>query len=187
MKHPYNLSSKSRSALAKHAGAVLLSYRVNLPDDSSLETFVLRFEDEDVEIHTKEISGTDDWFDETNTVEVESRPERDSVSPLGESVPYDGIPAGTFRVCPVNRTITGMFAAVCRTVCKGKTAEEGEFVRAIILCFGDDAIVFDKGEPEWGYNWQITHCRFGEIKFADSDDKTEWLEFQTETRIERIA
>jgi len=68
------------ATLKSLVGKRLESYRLNDTDNRSFESFVLRFPETDIELGTKEIVGTGDWFEETNTVEVQERPARNSWS-----------------------------------------------------------------------------------------------------------
>ncbi len=185
MKHDYNLKSEERDALRSLKGKRLVSYRLNETDNTSFEVFGLRFEDEDVEVATREVAGTDDWFDETNIVEVRRRPDRDSWSRLGESNPPNGIPAGGFKDYPVGEVVTGVSVAV-DTFLFGQ--EAGEYVRGIAIELGAHALVFDKGEANWGEIWRVRDCPSGTVDFVTATfDPDEESGLRATTRIERIA
>lgn len=185
MKHDYNLKSEERDALASLKGKRLLSYRLNETDNTSFEIFVLRLEDEDIEIATREVTETGDWFDETNVVEVRRRPSRDSWSRLGESNPPNGIPAGGFKDYLIDQTVTDVSVAV-DTLSSGQ--ETGEYVRGIVIELGTYALVFDKGESNWGEIWRVRECPLDAIDFATATfDPTEEPGLRATTRIERIV
>ena len=185
MKHDYNLKPEERDALAALKGKRLKSYRLNEADNTSFEIFVLRLEGEDVEIATREVAGTGDWFDETNVVEVRRRHDRDSWSRLGESNPPNGIPVGGFKDYSVGETVTGVSVAV-DTLSFGQ--EAGEYVRGIVIDLGTRALVFDKGETNWGEIWRVRECPRGAEDFATATfDPNEELGLRATTRIERIA
>ena len=185
MKHDYNLKPEERDALASLKGKRLVSYRLNETDNTSFEVFVLRLEDEDIEVATREVAGTGDWFDETNAVEVRRCPNRDSWSRLGESNPPNGIPVGGFKDYPVGETVTGVSVAV-DTLASGK--EVGEYVRGVVIELGEHALVFDKGEMNWGEIWRVRECPSDAVVFAtatfDPDDEPD---LRAMTRIERIV
>ena len=152
MTYDYKFSSQVCSTLKAIVGKRLDSYRLNSTDNSSFEIFVLRFEESDVELATKEGVGIGDWFDETNIVEVADRPKRDSWSRLGKTEPDNGIPAGGFLDYPVGKVITGV-SVISETF---KHAEDSiEFVRGLIIHLGNESIVFDKGSHNWEYIWSV--------------------------------
>lgn len=152
MTYDYKFSSQVCSTLKAIVGKRLDSYRLNSTDNSSFEIFVLRFPETDIEVATKEIVGIDEWFDETNTVEIADRPNRDSWSRLGKSEPDNGIPAGGFLDYPVGKVITGV-SVISETF---KHAEDSiEFVRGLIIHLGNESIVFDKGSHNWEYIWSV--------------------------------
>lgn len=185
MKHDYSLTAEEKDALRAMIGKRLVSYRLNETDNTSFEIFVLRFEDEDVEVATREVAGTGDWFDETNVVEVRRRPERDSWSRLGESEPPNGIPPGGFMDYPVGEVVTGVSVAV-DSLASGQ--EAGEYVRGIAVETGTRAFVFDKGGENWGDVWRVRECPSGEVSFDTAAfDQDEDSGLRAETRIERIC
>lgn len=185
MKHDYNLKFEDREALRSLLGKRLVSYRLNETDGTSFEVFVLRLEAEDIEVGTREIVGMDDWFDETNTVEVRRRPNRDSWSRLGESAPPNGIPAGGFMDYAVGEIVTGVSVAVDGF---SDGAEMGEYVRGLVLELGARALVFDKGPQNWADIWHVRKCPASEVSFSVAAfDPMEEPNLRSETRLERIA
>lgn len=185
MKYCYSLKAEEREALRSLRGKRLVSYRLNDTDNTSFEVFVLRLEDEDLEVATKEIAGTGDWFDETNVVEIVPRPNRDSWSRLGESTPPNGIPPGGFLDYPVARDIKGVSIAV-DTFSSGE--EAGVYVRGLVLDFGTHSLVFDKGAQNWGNIWHVCECPTTAVRFSTAAfDEREDPGLRSETKIERIA
>lgn len=179
-------------------GAVLTTDECEEKWHRSFETFVLRFAEEDIEFTTKEVLDSD-WFTETNTVEVFPRPNRDSWFPYGERM---GIRQRDGRVkwvkrdrkfveFPIGRKIDAV-SVVTATLhfdaskCNyGKESGSGDYVRAIVLHFGDDAIVFDKGGTDWSVIWDVKRCKSSELEFPTEDDPKEYPECMTTLRIDR--
>lgn len=184
MKHDYNLKSSDREALRSLVGKRLVSYRLNMTDNVSYEVFVFRLEDEDVEVRTHEIVGTDDFFNETNTIEVLHRPNRDSWSGLGASDPADGIGEGQFKDYDVGRVIQSVSVVVEKF---GGPAGDGEFVRGIVLGFGEDSLVFDKGSPNWSDIWRVTAQASSKIAFDVEDFSPNDEPYSVSVRVERIG
>lgn len=165
----------------------------------SFETFVLRFAEEDIEFTTREVLDAD-WFTETNTVDVFHRPNRDSWFPYGKRM---GIrqPDGRvkwvkrerkFEVFPVGRKIDAVSVVTAiqtRDASKSKFGGEsgsGEYVRAIVLHLGDDALVFDKGDAAWSELWDVTWRKTGELDFPVENAPADTPEFSTTVRIDRF-
>ncbi len=185
MKHNYNLTLDEIETLRAMCGKRLVSYRLNDTDNTSFEIFVLRLEDVDIEIATKEIVGTGDWFDETNVVEVQRRPNRDSWSRIGESYPPNGIAPGMFMDYPVDEVVTGVSVAVDTL---SHDQEVGEYVRGVIIETKTRALVFDKGELSWQEIWRVRECPLGMASFAAAEfDPEEQPGFGAKTRIERVC
>ncbi len=185
MKYDYNLTPDETETLRAMRGKRLVSYRLNDTDNTSFEIFVLRLEDVDIEIATREIAGTGDWFDETNVVEVRRRPNRDSWSRVGESYPPDGIAPGGFMDYRVDEVVTGVSVAVDSFSCGQET---GEYVRGIVIETKTRALVFDKGAQNWGEIWRVRECPLGMTSFATAEfDPEELPDLGAKTRIERIC
>ena len=185
MKYDYNLTPDETETLRAMRGKRLVSYRLNDTDNTSFEIFVLRLEDVDIEVATKEIAGTGDWFDETNVVEVRRRPNRDSWSRIGESYPPNGIAPGTFMDYQVDEVITGVSVAVDTFA---RNREVGEYVRGIVIETKTRSFVFDKGELNWQEIWCVRECPLGMVDFATAEfDSEEQPGFRAKPRIERIC
>ena len=184
MKHDYKFSPQEQSVLKALVGKRLDSYRLNSTDNSSFEIFVLRFPETDIEVATKEIVGIDEWFDETNTVEVSNRPNRDSWSRLGKSEPDNGIPAGGFLDYAVGKVVTGI-SVISETF---KHAEDSiEFVRGLVIHFGKESIVFDKGALNWEYIWSVRTSAEDPIAVSSAEfDPIEESELSSMTTITRL-
>lgn len=165
----------------------------------SFETFVLRFMDEDIEFTTREILDSD-WFTETNTVDVFHRPNRDSWFPYGKRM---GVrqPDGRvkwvkrerkFEEFPVGRKIDAVSvvtATLARDASKSQFGGESgtcDYVRAIVLHFGDDALVFDKGGVAWSELWDISWRKSSGLDFPVEDDPKENPEYTTTIRIDKF-
>lgn len=184
MKHDYNLKPSDRETLRSLVGKQLVSYRLNMADDVSYEVFVLRLEDEDVEVRTHEIVGTDDFFNETNTIEVLHRPNRDSWSGLGASDPLEGIGEGQFKDYAVGKVIQSVSVVIEKFGCP---EGDGEFVRGIVLEFGEDSLVFDKGCPNWSDIWRVTAQASAPGVFSVEDFSPNDEPYSVSVRIERIG
>ena len=184
MKHDYKFSPQEQSVLKALVGKRLDSYRLNSTDNSSFEIFVLRFPETDIEVATKEIVGIDEWFDETNTVEVSNRPNRDSWSRLGKSEPDNGIPAGGFLDYAVGKVVTGI-SVISETF---KHAEDSiEFVRGLVIHFGKESIVFDKGALNWEYIWSVRMSAEDPIAVPPAEfDPIEEPELSSKTTVARL-
>lgn len=184
MKYDYKFSPQELSVIKDLVGRRLDSYRLNNTDNSSFEVFVLRFPETDVEVATKEIVGIDEWFDETNTVEIADCPNRDSWSRLGKSEPDNGIPAGGFLDYVVGKVITGI-SVISETF---KHAEDSiEFVRGLVIHFGKESIVFDKGALNWEYIWSVRTSAEDPIAVSSAEfDPIEESELSSMTTITRL-
>lgn len=184
MKYDYKFCPQERSVLKDLIGRRLDSYRLNNTDNSSFEIFVLRFPETDVEVATKEIVGIGEWFDETNTVEIADRPNRDSWSRLGRSEPDNGIPAGEFLDYAVGKVVTGV--SVISEIFKH--AEDSiEFVRGLVIHFGKESIVFDKGALSWECIWSVRTSAEDPIAVSPAEfDPAEESELSSMTTITRM-
>lgn len=184
MKYDYKFSPQKQSVLKALIGKRLDSYRLNSTDNSSFEIFVLRFPETDVEVATKEIVGIDEWFDETNTVEISNRPNRDSWSRLGKSEPDNGIPAGGFLDYAVGKVVTGI-SVISETF---KRAEDSiEFVRGLVIHFGKESIIFDKGALNWECIWSVRTSAGAPIVVSPAEfDPIEESELSSKTTITRL-
>ena len=113
MNYECKLSSVERGVLFGCIGKELLSYlKTDADYDRSFEMFVLRFEHTDVEIHTKEIAQVSEWFDETNTMEVVNRADRDSISPLAERLPNGKLSRTTLIETSMKEIVRGISLAI---------------------------------------------------------------------------
>ena len=202
-KFEYGFGPETLEFLRVMAGKKLVSYL--LTDNvevrpHSFETFVLRFEDEDVEVTTKEVVGIAPWFDETNTVEVFRRPNRDTRSPVGKWVmcrQEDGSvkreKREPFYEFPVGRIVDGVSVATAKLSYDANASEyggesgSGEYVRAVVLHFGDDALVFDKGAQNWSDIWDVSWRKAGDISFPIDDCPEEYPEINTTIRVEKLS
>lgn len=166
----------------------------------SFETFVLRFAEEDIEFTTKELVGVD-WFNETNTVEVFHRPNRDSWFPYGKRM---GVRQPDGRVKWVKRdrkffefsvarridAVSVVTATLVRDASKsafGGESGTGDYVRAIVLHFGDDSLVFDKGTPAWSELWVIDWRKSSKLDFPVENDPVNEPEYTTTLRMEHFG
>lgn len=184
MKYDYKFSQQERSVLKDLVGSRLDSYRLNNTDNSSFEIFVLRFPESDVEVATKEIVGIDEWFNETNTVEIADRPNRDSWSRLGKSEPDNGIPAGGFLDYPVGEMVTGV-SVISETFTHAE--DSVEFVRGLVIHFGKESIIFDKGALNWECIWSVRTSAEDPIAVSPAEfDPIEESELNSRTTITRL-
>ena len=184
MKYDYKFSQQERSVLKDLVGRRLDSYRLNNTDNSSFEIFVLRFRESDVEVATKEIVGIDEWFNETNTVEIADRPNRDSWSRLGKSEPDNGIPAGGFLDYSVGEIVTGV-SVISETFTHAE--DSVEFVRGLVIHFGKESIIFDKGALNWECIWSVRTSAEGPIAVPPAEfDPIEESELNSRTTITRL-
>lgn len=186
MKLDYKFSSQEQAVLRSLVGKRLDSYRLNSTDNSSFEIFVLRFPEMDIEVATKEIVGIDEWFDETNTVEISNRPNRDSWSRLGKSEPDNGIPAGGFLDYVVSKVVRGISVAVNTMSWSDEDPGSGDYIRGIVLHFDDEDIVFDKGPYNWECFWHVIRCSTATYEFK-AEDNPETPEVKTTVRTEKIV
>ena len=202
-KFEYGFGLETLELLRIMSGKKLVSYLLTDNVDvrpHSFETFVLRFEDEDVEVTTKEVVGIAPWFDETNTVEVFRRPNRDTRSPVGKWVmcrQEDGSvkreKREPFYEFPVGRIVDGVSVATAKLFYDANASEyggesgSGEYVRAVVLHFGDDALVFDKGAQNWSDIWDVSWRKAGDISFPIDDSPEEYPEINTTIRVEKLS
>ena len=202
-KFEYGFGLETLELLRIMSGKKLVSYLLTDNVDvrpHSFETFVLRFEDEDVEVTTKEVVGIAPWFDETNTVEVFRRPNRDTRSPVGKWVmcrQEDGSvkreKREPFYESPVGRIVDGVSVATAKLFYDANASEyggesgSGEYVRAVVLHFGDDALVFDKGAQNWSDIWDVSWRKAGDISFPIDDCPEEYPEINTTIRVEKLS
>ena len=202
-KFEYGFGLETLELLRIMSGKKLVSYLLTDNVDvrpHSFETFVLRFEDEDVEVTTKEVVGIAPWFDETNTVEVFRRPNRDTRSPVGKWVmcrQEDGSvkreKREPFYESPVGRIVDGVSVATAKLFYDANASEyggesgSGEYVRAVVLHFGDDALVFDKGAQNWSDIWDVSWRKAGDISFPIDDSPEEYPEINTTIRVEKLS
>ena len=195
----YNVEPTSAlcSQLQALVGRQLQSYLTteNEAYASSYGCFILRFEEEDVEVKTREIIETAAWFDETNSVELVSRQLRDLSLPFS-SCTYR-LADGTLKeeTCgfyefPVGRQITAIGVAIATDTYdaqlspfKGESAM-GAYVRALIIYFDDDALVFDKGAESWSEIWAIQRCKRSQVQLAERTDCDIYPYIQPSTRVE---
>ena len=185
MKYDYKFGTSELSVLSSLIGKRLEAYRLNDTDNSSFEIFVLRFSDKDVEFVTKEIVGLNEWFDETNTVEVNERPERDSWSRVGKTEPDNGIPAGEFMDYRVGKIVAGI-SIISETFSNDE--DSIEFMRGIIINLGNESILFDKGALNWENIWRVSKVTELPIKVPSAEfDPIEELGLRSVTTITPIS
>lgn len=187
MKLDYNISAEEKAVLAGCIGKEMKFFLVTGEDCSmSFELFVLHFPDTDVEINTKEVIHVNSWFEETNTIEVVRRPDRNSVSPLAAEEQSGSLVRKKLVEVPVGKILQGVSLAVNTMTWADEDPGSGDYVRGLIFHFKDEDIVFDKGGLNWEEIWSVTRCHPRSYVFKNSDDPEEYPEISTSTRIEEI-
>lgn len=187
MNYQYDLSTEERNLLSGCVGKELSAFLLTDDDNAqSFEMFVLRFKDADVEVRTKEIVHVSPWFEETNTVEVVHRPDRNSSSPLAEELANGKLKPIPLKEVSVGKIVRGISVAVNTMSWSDEDTGSGSYVRGIVLHFDDEDVVFDKGALNWEYFWHATRCPAATYEFKVEDDP-ETPEVMTTVRAEKIA
>ena len=201
MNHHYGVTDETRNILTTMIGRELRSYLSTDEEKrhNSYTTFALRFDDEDVEFTTKDIAHVADWFDELNTAEILQHPKRDIQWPTGKWMNVrqpDGtvnkVKRPSFYEIPVDKTVTAISVAIStlsRDASKSKFGGESgavDYIRAVVLHFGDDVLVFDKGPMFWSEIWDIKWCKRGEISFPVEDTSKEYPEYTSSVQLEHF-
>lgn len=98
----------------------------------------------------------------------------------------------TFHEFPVAKSIDAVTIAIGTLYCNDATlkaeCESGsvDFVRAVVLHLGEDALVFDRGGLHWSETWDIKWCKKDEITFPVEDAPNGIPELSMSVRLERF-